>query len=76
MKFFRKTSIKKVYDSLYGISTDGVELSEAVEILSYCLIDGKVDQKSLFETYLYNDLLQQLKNDKVNSFVEIKKYFV
>ena len=39
-------------------------------------MDGKVDQKSLFETYLYNDLLQQLKNDKVNSFVKIKKCFV
>ena len=55
-----------MYDSLHGISTDRVELSEAVEILAYCLMDGKVEQKSLFETYLYNDLLGQLKNDKVN----------
>ena len=39
-------------------------------------MDGKVDQNSLFETYLYNDLLQQLKNDKVNSFVKIKECFV
>ena len=72
LKFFRKCSIKKVYDSLYGISTDGVDLSEAVEIMAYCLMDGKVDQKSLFETYLYNDLLQQFKKDKVYSFVETK----
>ena len=76
MKFFRKCSVKIVYDSLYGISTDCVDLSQAVEILAYCLMDGKVDQKSLFETYLYNDLLQQLKTDKVNSFVKIKKCFV
>ena len=55
-----------MYDSLHGISTDRVELSEAVEILAYCLMDGKVEQKSLFETYLYNDLLEQLKKDKVN----------
>ena len=66
LKFFRECSIKKVYDSLYGISTDRVDLSEAVEILAYCLIDGKVDQNSLFETYLYDDLLEQLKKDKVN----------
>ena len=51
-------------------------MSEAVEILAYCLMDGKVDQKSLLETYLYNDLLGQLKNDKVNSFMKIVEYFV
>ena len=76
LKWFRQCSVKKVYDSHHGISTDGVELSEAVEILAYCLMDGKVDQKSLFETYLYNDLLGQLKNDKVNSFMKIMEYFV
>ena len=66
MKFFRQCSIKKVYDSLHGISTDNVKLSEAVEIMAYCLMDGKVDQKSRFETYLYKDLLDQLKKYKVN----------
>ena len=76
MTFFRKCSIKKVYDAHYGISTDGVEFSEAVEILAYCLMDGKVDQKSLFETYLYNDLLGQLKNEEVNSFMQVMEYFV
>ena len=69
LKAFRKSSIIKVYDSLHGISTDVVELSEAVEILAYCLMDGKVDQKSSFETCLYNDLLEQLKNN------EVKQYF-
>ena len=66
MKFFRQCSIKKVYDSLHGISTDNVKLSEAVEIMAYCLMDGKVDQKSRFETYLYKDLLDRLKKYKVN----------
>ena len=64
LKQFRQCSIKKVYDSLHGISRDYVELAEIVEIMAYCLIDGKVDQKSVFETRLYNDLLEQLKNDK------------
>ena len=65
LKAFRKSSIIKVYDSLHGISTDVVELSEAVEILAYCMMDGKVDQKSSFETCLYNDLVEQLKNNEV-----------
>ena len=53
-----------MYDSLHGISTDYVELSEAIEIMAHCLMDGKVDQKSVFETRLYNDLLEQLKNNE------------
>ena len=61
---FRQCSIKKVYDSMHGISSNYVELDEVVEIMAYCLVDGKVEQKSMFETRLYNDLLKQLKNDK------------
>ena len=64
LKKFRKCSIRKVYDSLHGMSKDYVELSEIIEIMAYCLMDGKVDQKSEFETLLYNNLLEQLKNDK------------
>ena len=64
LKKFRHCSIKKVYDSLHGISRQYVELSEIVEIMVYCLMDGKIDQKSVFEIRLYNDLLEQLKNDK------------
>ena len=29
--------------------------------MAYCLVDGKVDQESVFETNLYNELLEQLK---------------
>ena len=32
--------------------------------MAYCLVDGKVEQKSLFETNLYNELLEQLKKMK------------
>ena len=35
--------------------------SEALEIMAYCLYDGKVDQGSEFETNLYRSLFQQLK---------------
>jgi len=64
LKQFRKISIRKVYDALHGISNDTVSLSIAVEIIAYCLIDGKVEQGSGFETDLYNDLVAQLKTMK------------
>ena len=41
---------------------DSVELSEALEILAYCLFDGKVDQKSELETRLYDFLLSEFKS--------------
>ena len=37
-----------------------VKLSETLEILAYCLFDGKVDQKSEFETELYHNLIRTL----------------
>ena len=35
-------------------------LLEAVEIMAYCLYDGKVDQESEFETKMYKSLIEQL----------------
>ena len=64
MKQFRKDSIRKFYDSLHGISSENIPLTNAVEIMAYCLIDGKVEQESVFETNLYNELLEQLKQMK------------
>ena len=64
MKKFRKTSIRKVYDSLHGISDESIPLSNAVEIMAYCLVDGKVEQESPFEMNLYNELVEQLKEMK------------
>jgi len=60
LKKFRKASIRIIYDSLHGISADAIPLSNAVEIMAYCLVDGKVEQESEFETDLYNELVKQL----------------
>ena len=38
-----------------------VKISQNLEIMAYCLFDGKIDQKSKFETNLYNDLFDQLR---------------
>ena len=45
-----------------------MKLSDALEILAYCLYDGKVDQKSEFETELYNDLLSKVKEELFHEF--------
>ena len=45
---------------MHGISTENVQISEAVEIMVYCLMDGKVDQKSTFESQLYEQLHDQM----------------
>ena len=64
LRKYRQSSIRKVYDSLHGISNDSVCIDEAIEIMAYCLDDGKIDQESEFETELYNSLLQQLEKMK------------
>ena len=64
LKQFQKESIRKVYDSLHGISNKTILLSNAVEIMAYCLVDGKVEQESEFETKLYNELVEQLREMK------------
>ena len=64
LKLFRESSIRKVYDSLHGISGTAIPLSNAVEIMAYCLIDGKVKQESIFEVNLYNELVEQLRKMK------------
>ena len=56
--------MRKVYDSLHGISDKAISLSNAVEIMAYCLVDGKVEQASSFEVNLYNDLVAQLRKMK------------
>ena len=68
MKQFRESSIRRVYDSLHGISAQAIPLSNAVEIMAYCLVDGKVDQESGFETNLYNDLVSSLKKLKAGFY--------
>ena len=66
LRKFRKSSIRKVYDSLHGISNERVDLTEAIEIMAYCLDDGKIELDSEFETELYTGLLEQFDKMKNN----------
>ena len=57
--------MKIIYDVLHGISKESIQLSEAIEMITHCVINGEVDQKSKFECRLYEDLLEQFMNMKV-----------
>ena len=70
LRKFRKSSIQKVYDSLHGISNERVDLTEAIEIMAYCLDDGKIELDSEFETELYTSLLEQL--DKMKNDIPVE----
>ena len=57
---------------MHGISTENIQISEAAEILVYCLMDGKVDQKSAFECQLYEELRGQFNNFFEDGFLHVQ----
>ena len=63
---FRKRSMKNFYDALHGITKANIQLSDVVEIMAHCVINGEVDKDSKFESRLYDNLLEQLTNMKVS----------
>ena len=73
------------YISNFLISTDlelnmffhplTVKLSEALEILAYCLFDGKIDQKSEFEIRLFDELLSEFKLERFKFGFLLSKQF-
>ena len=60
LKPFRKQSMKIVFDTLHGIPNTITE-DEAVEIISFCFYDGKIELKSKFEMKLCTNLVEQIK---------------
>ena len=44
-------------------SKENIPIDNVIEIIAYCHFDGKIEQKSRFETNLCNDLLDQLKSN-------------
>ena len=52
--------MKIVFDTLHGIPNTITE-DEAVEIISFCFYDGKIELKSKFEMKLCTNLVEQIK---------------
>ena len=50
---FHLTSVRKVFDLLHGLDIEKVTLATALEIMIFCNYDGKITQKSEFETNLF-----------------------
>ena len=59
-KFKSKNENMKLKIVRLSQSIDNVSLTNALEIIKYCLYDGKVDQGSTFETKLYKSLVTQI----------------
>ena len=60
LKLFRKQSMQKVFDTFHGIPNT-ISEDEAVEIISFCFYDGKIELKSKFEMKLCTNLVEQIK---------------
>ena len=64
---FHLTSVRKVFDLLHGLDIEKITLATAVEIMIFCNYDGKITQKSEFETNLFQTLSDQIGNDFANA---------
>ena len=52
--------VRLFFDQLHHVTTNEVSLPEALELMVFCNHEGQIDQKSDFETRLYQDLLRQI----------------
>ena len=59
---FHLTSVRKVFDLLHGLDVEKITLATAVEIMIFCNYDGKITQKSEFETNLFQTLSDLIGN--------------
>lgn len=63
LKLFRKESMQIVFDTLHGIPNTITE-DVAVEVISFCFFDGKIDLGSKFEKKLFTNLVEQIKKNE------------
>ena len=63
---FSSRVVKLFFDQLHQVTTNEVSLLDALELMVFCNHEGQIDQKSDFETRLYEDLLHQILT-KLNS---------
>lgn len=52
-----------VFDTLHGIPNTITE-DVAVEVISFCFFDGKIDLGSKFEKKLFTNLVEQIKKNE------------
>ena len=52
--------VRIFFDQLHHVTTNEVSLLDALELMLFCNCEGQIDQKSDFETRLYEDLRRQI----------------
>ena len=57
---FSYNVVRVFFDQLHQVTTNKVSLLDALELMVFCNHEGQIDQKSDFETRLYEELRHQI----------------
>ena len=52
--------VRIFFDQLHGVRTNTISLEDALELMVFCNHQGQIDQKSSFETRLYDELYKKV----------------
>ena len=52
--------VRIFFDQLHGVKTNEISLIDALELMVFCNHLGQIDQKSIFETRLYDELCKKI----------------
>ena len=59
--------VRVFFDQLHDVTTNELSLLDTLELMVFCNHEGQVDQKSDFETRLYEDLRHQILTNVTDS---------
>ena len=51
------------FDQLHGVTVNTISLTDALELMIFCNYEGQIDQKSDFETRLYDELCEKITDE-------------
>ena len=57
---FSYNVVRVFFDQLHHVKTNEISLSDALELMIFCNYEGQLDQKSDFETRLYDELCEKI----------------
>ena len=55
--------VRIFFDQLHGVNTNEISLIDALELMVFCNHLGQIDQKSSFETRLYDELCLKITSE-------------
>ena len=57
---FSYTVVRTFFDQLHGVKTNTISLTDALDLMIFCNHLGQIDQKSEFETRLYDEICEKV----------------